>query len=604
MTSPSTSSTAPASRTRTALRYVLMGAGLLLLAWLFTQIEWGQMTGALRNADHRWLGVALLATLVNMLLKAVRWRLMVRAGVGVPLSLGEAFWMVPVGVAAGALTPARTVDLGKPALMVVRHRAPFGRTVMLALWERLYDLVVLLLAGVAGGFLMGQAFPVWRWPTLLGLAAVMILLALVFSPQPLGSVVKVVGRFLPRLADPLDSLRSVVAARDPEDGKPSGAGVVRIRALGLSFLALLFEFVRLHAVAHALGFEGFWWVPPTIFALGSLAGLISLVPGGIGVSEWSQSALWSLLAPTFPHGAAVVLLDRVLSYYGLVFAGALVMVFTRRLPTSATLPTAEPVGDSAPGKVWWILPAYNEAANIEALLQAIAQTDLGRPISVILVDDGSTDGTTDLASEEAARCGVELIVKRHLVNLGLPTTLRDGLLAAAQLGSPEDVAICLDADNTHHPRWAVPLLSATDRGADVAICSRYQRGSEVRGVPLHRRVLSDGLNLMLRVFLPIPGVKDYTCGYRAYRVRSLQQAFRQYGNDLITSRSFACTAEVLLRLATLGVRVQEVPFTLRYDLKGGSSKMRIFATMSEYLRLIVRARLARTRREEGVVNPR
>lgn len=122
--------------------------------------------------------------------------------------------------------------------------------------------------------------------------------------------------------------------------------------------------------------------------------------------------------PTFPHATTVVLPDRVLNYNDLIFVGALVMVFIRCLLTPAVLPTAEPLGDSTRENVWCILPGYDETPTIHALLQTISQTDLSRPVSVILVDDGGTDETTHRASEEAGLCGekcrVELIVERQL----------------------------------------------------------------------------------------------------------------------------------------------------------------------------------------------
>ena len=82
----------------------------------------------------------------------------------------------------------------------------------------------------------------------------------------------------------------------------------------------------------------------------------------------------------------------------------------------------------------------------------------------------------------------------------------------------------------------------------------------------------------------MPGVKDYTCGYRAYTYESLQRARQAYGENLITQRSFACMMELLYKLYRSGSRFGEVPFALRYDNKGGESKMQVLRTMKDSLR--------------------
>jgi dolichol-phosphate mannosyltransferase len=132
------------------------------------------------------------------------------------------------------------------------------------------------------------------------------------------------------------------------------------------------------------------------------------------------------------------------------------------------------------------------------------------------------------------------------------------------------------------------MLDAIDRGADIVIGSRFQPGSVVMGVPSHRQSFSVGANLLLRTFLRIPGVVDYACGFRAIRASLIRRAVNQLGNRLLelSGWGFICTAELLWKLSLFGARCGEVPFTLRYDLKAGPSKMRAGRTIFGYGLLI------------------
>jgi dolichol-phosphate mannosyltransferase len=132
------------------------------------------------------------------------------------------------------------------------------------------------------------------------------------------------------------------------------------------------------------------------------------------------------------------------------------------------------------------------------------------------------------------------------------------------------------------------MVGLIREGHDVVIASRYVQGARVLGVPLHRRVLSGGASLLLRVFFPITHVRDYTCGYRAYRAGCLKDAFERYSDALIEQKGFSCMVDVLLKLRAMGLIMTEVPLLLRYDRKHGMSKMRAASTVFETLGLVWR----------------
>lgn len=242
-------------------------------------------------------------------------------------------------------------------------------------------------------------------------------------------------------------------------------------------------------------------------------------------------------------------------------------------------------------RIWIILPAYNEASDLGALLDRIddAMFQASLDYHVVLIDDGSSDATYEVASEAAAR--YPIVIERHSVNQGLGSTIRDGLLRGAAEADPADVLVTLDADNTHTPDLIVRMVRMIREGHDVVIASRYQRGSVVRGVSLLRRFLSRAAGLFLRVIFPIPGVRDYTSGYRAYRASVMQELIAASESRLTDQDGFQVMVDILLSLrARPDLIFGEAPLILRYDYKDGSSKMDVGATIVDTLRLVLRRR--------------
>jgi dolichol-phosphate mannosyltransferase len=219
-----------------------------------------------------------------------------------------------------------------------------------------------------------------------------------------------------------------------------------------------------------------------------------------------------------------------------------------------------------------VLPAYNEEANIGALLERIDESmaESGLDYQVIVVDDGSRDRTFEVLSEYAAR--VPLTVSRHQVNQGLGVTIRDGLLLASQVAAKNDIVITMDADETHTPGLILRMVRMVREGHDVVIASRYQPGARVYGVPLFRRFISYAASWIFRILFPTQGVKDFTCGYRAYRGSVLTAAVSRFGSQFVEADGFQCMVDILLKLRKMDVIFGEAPMILRYDLKRGERR--------------------------------
>jgi dolichol-phosphate mannosyltransferase len=243
-----------------------------------------------------------------------------------------------------------------------------------------------------------------------------------------------------------------------------------------------------------------------------------------------------------------------------------------------------------------LLPVYNEASRLDRLLERVRGALASRSYRVVAVDDGSEDSSPVILDRWSHE--IPLAVVTHPRNMGLAQTLMDGLQWVAEHCADDDVIITMDADDTHDPAYIAPMLEKLGRGYDVVIASRFQPGAAVQGVPWHRQGLSYGVLVVLRVLMPIPGVRDYACGYRAIRAALIRKAVRQFGEKLLQFRQwgFICTAELLWRLHLVGARCAEVPFELRYDLKESTSRMRVLRTIAGYGLLIWNSRV----RERGV----
>jgi dolichol-phosphate mannosyltransferase len=236
-----------------------------------------------------------------------------------------------------------------------------------------------------------------------------------------------------------------------------------------------------------------------------------------------------------------------------------------------------------------LLPAYNEEESLPALLPKLGAflSQGGRKGIIVIGNDGSRDRTAELATVYAKTIPIEIL--HHKINRGLGETSRDLFERAAELCGPEDVIVRMDCDDTHEPEFIERMIAMLDTGVDVVVASRFQPGGGQLGVSRYRAFISYCANLFMKLLFPIPGLREYSCGFRAYRAVVIQRALRHYGNDFIQLKGlgFTCTLEKLIKLKLIGARFAEVPFVLRYDQKQSSSKMVSSVTTLGYLVMVV-----------------
>lgn len=213
-----------------------------------------------------------------------------------------------------------------------------------------------------------------------------------------------------------------------------------------------------------------------------------------------------------------------------------------------------------------VVPTYNEAENIEVLLDGVLAAD--HRVDVLVVDDGSPDGTADLVAARAER-EPRLQLLRRPGKSGLGAAYRAGF--AWGTGRGYQVLVEMDADLSH-PADRLPALldgiaDGRRAGADLVIGSRYVRGGATRNWPWHRQLISRLGNAYVGLALRL-GVRDATAGFRAFRVTLLERIDVQ----ALTSNGYCFQVETAYRSVRAGARVTEVPITFT-EREHGTSKM-------------------------------
>lgn len=232
-----------------------------------------------------------------------------------------------------------------------------------------------------------------------------------------------------------------------------------------------------------------------------------------------------------------------------------------------------------------VVPTYNERANID---EVVARTLAVPGVDLLVVDDASPDGTGERA-EELAAGEPRLRVLHRPGKAGLGSAYRTGL--GQGLDDGYGVLVEMDADLSHDPAVLPDLLAAV-RDHDMAIGSRYVPGGGVENWPLHRRMLSAGGNLYVRLLTGVP-VHDATSGFRAYRAEVLEAIELR----ALRSEGYSFQLETVLQAWLAGFRITEVPITFVERVAGASkiSRSIVFEAMLRVLAWAVRCLPARLR---------
>ncbi len=212
-----------------------------------------------------------------------------------------------------------------------------------------------------------------------------------------------------------------------------------------------------------------------------------------------------------------------------------------------------------------VLPTYNEAENIDHVLRRIRQALTGA--TVLVVDDGSPDGTADIAERTGKEIGSIEIMRRHEKS-GLGSAYRAGFRWGLDHGF--DACVEMDADLSHEPEALPGLVAPLSEGYGLVIGSRYVTGGSIPNWAWHRRLLSRGGNIYATTLLGL-GVADSTAGFRAYSASVLNSI----DLDQVKAEGYGFQIEMTYQAKRAGTAIVEVPIRF-VDRVEGESKMSTF----------------------------
>jgi dolichyl-phosphate beta-glucosyltransferase len=225
-----------------------------------------------------------------------------------------------------------------------------------------------------------------------------------------------------------------------------------------------------------------------------------------------------------------------------------------------------------------VIPCYNEVARLPPTLLRVRDylASWRRPYEIVVVDDGSSDGTVEAAQQAG---GPELTILRNPRNRGKGYAVRRGMLAARG-----ERRLMTDADLSTPIEELAPLMARMDEGFDVVIASRAMAGAriEVRQ-PAYRELMGKLFNLLVRLSA-VPGLHDTQCGFKLFRAEAARECF---GAAVLDGFSF--DVETLFIARRLGYRIAEIPVTWRNDAATRVSTLQGMLAFADVLRIRMNA---------------
>jgi len=244
------------------------------------------------------------------------------------------------------------------------------------------------------------------------------------------------------------------------------------------------------------------------------------------------------------------------------------------------------------GKIFVLVPIYNESdAGIVNVREVIAQIGAYN-YEIIVVDDGSCDGTESLLNQLSFTDFVTVI--RHQQNLGLGEVFQSFFKYIYGTLRNEDIVIVIEGDRTCDVGLLNKMIEIIQSGVDVVIASRKCLGGQDIGGSIFRRSLTSLSNIILKAALQLWNIHDVTIFYRAYSGSILNKAYKIFGESLFWGKGFVMNTNLLYRLKCINAHICEIPHLYRRSRKVSKSKLRLWSTIGEYITYIIKINLEKS----------
>lgn len=241
-----------------------------------------------------------------------------------------------------------------------------------------------------------------------------------------------------------------------------------------------------------------------------------------------------------------------------------------------------------------ILCALNEAQNLQTLIPNLSNEikSLGANFKIIICIDGSNDESFSLLTDLQKKHPLEILPLKNEIGLGL--AYKRLFTEIVNNSDDDDLAISFDCDNTHNPEQIAAMLNYFHSNSlDFLVASRFCNSSVIADFPIHRKFITKTTSLILQNLFAVKRIsgkklQDYTSGYRIYRAKKLKELFAIQKNNFITEPEFTYTCELLIKLARINSRLDEIPISYDYGKKNGKSKLRILRNFWRLMILLLK----------------
>ena len=316
-------------------KYILLAIGIFVLIFFLATADFPLLFSVIKDLNPFTLPLLIVIVFANVAIKAVRWKLIIKSISSVNISLPFSFFSIISGVAAGSIFPGR-IEVAKPLLAKSRYGVRFSHSFSGLIIERFFDFVLLLIIFLASLFFTSLSFQPYGGGALLLLVCLVIPFTLIcIFPEKIPSFS---GSFIQRL--PVSSENKLRCSRFLYD-LCSGLSTLKEKKnlfflSTLSLSAHLFEIFRIYLLFKFLGVPIDFSLAAFSFAAGVVSGLITAIPGGLGVTEFSMTYILNLLTSYGTIIQSAVLIDRAIAYYFLVILGTFVLFLGNKRLLSKT----------------------------------------------------------------------------------------------------------------------------------------------------------------------------------------------------------------------------------------------------------------------------